>query len=280
MATELRRTTHDRQTFVHFDSGEGPLVVLLHGFPDTPHSWNGIRGRLNEVGFRTVAPYLRGYHPETIVAGRPYDARTTAADAVGLLDPLGEDRAVFVGHDWGASVVYAAAHLYPDRIRAIVPIAIPPARLLRPTPGLLFRTRHFAALRMPWAEQAVRRGDFAYLDTPYRRWAPNWSGPEREASLAQVKECFRDPVSLHGALAYYRAWSPRESRAVGGRIPVPGLVVGGTADVIDANSFRQAPSRFDGRCEVLVVEGAGHWPHREAEDRFVDRLLGFLRSAE
>jgi len=276
--SEFRRSSHDGQTFVYADTGEGPLLVLLHGFPDTPHSWDGIRSRLNGEGFRTVVPYLRGYHPETVVPGRGYGAATTAADALRLLDSLGEQCAVLIGHDWGASIAYAVAHLHPERARAIVPIAIPPPHLLRPTPGLLFRTRHFLALRVPWAESAVRRGDFAYLDTLYGRWAPNWSGRARAASLAQVKACFRDPVALHGALAYYRDWSPRESRAVAGRVAVPGLVVGGTRDVIDVATFRQAPSGFDARCEVFVVDRAGHWPHREAEDQFVDRLLAFLRS--
>ena len=276
--SEFRTSTFDDQTFVHVDSGEGPLLILLHGFPDTPRSWDAISARLNDEGFRTVVPYLRGYHPQTIVPGRGYGAASTAADAVRLLDALGEERAVLIGHDWGASIVSAAAHLHSDRVRAVVPIAIPPARLLRPTPGLLFRTRHFLALRTPWAESTVRRRDFAYLDTLYRRWAPNWSGPARADSLAQVASCFRDPVALRGALAYYRAWSPREGRAVGGRVAVPGLVVGGTRDVIDAATFRRAPSCFDARCEVLIVDGAGHWPHREGEERFMERLLPFLRS--
>ncbi len=65
---------------------------------------------------------------------------------------------------------------------------------------------------------------------------------------------------------------------VAGRLAVPGLVVGGKRDVIDPAVFREAPSCFDARCEVLVVDGAGHWPHREAEDLFLDRLLPFLRS--
>jgi len=276
--SEFRQSTAEGQTFVHTDSGEGPLLILLHGFPDTPQSWDTISARLNDEGFRTVVPYLRGYHPQTVVPRRGYGAAQTAADVVRLLDALGEARAVLIGHDWGASIVYAAAHLHPDRARGIVAIAIPPARLLRPTPGLLFRTRHFLALRTPWAESTVRRRDFAYLDTLYRRWAPDWSGPARAESLASVTSCFSDPVALRGALAYYRGWSPRESRAMGGRVAVPGLVVGGTRDVIDASTFRRAPACFDARCEVLIVDGAGHWPHREAEEGFMERLLPFLHS--
>src|ERR1700704_397055 len=104
-----RRATAHGQTFVFKDSGEGPLVVLIHGFPDTPESWDGIRARLNRGGFRTVAPYLRGYHRETIVEGRRYDGETIATDALRLLDALGAETAVLVGHDWGAFIAYAAA---------------------------------------------------------------------------------------------------------------------------------------------------------------------------
>src|ERR1700680_88890 len=109
-----RRVTAHGQTFVYQESGEGPLVVLLHGFPDTPETWDGIRVRLNQDGFRTVAPYLRGYHPETIVEGRPYDGEAIGSDALRLLDALKEEKAVFVGHDWGAFITYAAASQDPS----------------------------------------------------------------------------------------------------------------------------------------------------------------------
>jgi pimeloyl-ACP methyl ester carboxylesterase len=279
MATKFQRSSSDDgQTFVYANSGEGPLVVLLHGFPDTPDTWDRIRVRLNHGGFRTVAPYLRGYHSETIVAARPYDAETIAADALRLLDALAEEQAVFVGHDWGAAIVYWAASLDPGRVRAIVPIGIPHPSLLRASPRLLFGARHFLSLRLPWAELTVRRRGFAYLETLYRRWAPTWSGPDREACLAQVKSCFTDSVALHGALAYYRALSPRPPATVTRRVAVPGLVVGGTEDLVDAGTFRRSPNAFDAHCEVLVLDGVGHWPHREAEHLFVDALLTFLQS--
>jgi pimeloyl-ACP methyl ester carboxylesterase len=84
-------------------------VVLFHGFPDTPQGWADTRETLNRAGYRTVVPYLRGYHPETIVPGRGYGPDEIAEDAVRLLDAIGADRAVLVGHAWVASVVYRAA---------------------------------------------------------------------------------------------------------------------------------------------------------------------------
>src|SRR2546421_11812605 len=115
---------HD-QRFVYTDSGEGPLVVLFRGFPDTPQSWSGTRDALNDAGYRTVVPYLRGYHPDTILPNRGYSAGEIAEDAVRLLDAIGADQAVLVGHDWGAGVVYRAAALAPERVRAICAVAIP-----------------------------------------------------------------------------------------------------------------------------------------------------------
>src|SRR5690349_22369163 len=117
------------QRFVFADSGSGPLVVLFHGFPDTPHGWADTAAALNTAGYRTVVPYLRGYHPDTIVLGRRYGLSEIGEDAIRLLDALGEEPAVLVGHDWGAAVTYRAATLAPERIRAVCAVAIPHPRM-------------------------------------------------------------------------------------------------------------------------------------------------------
>ena len=103
---------------------------------------------LVEAGYRTIVPYLRGYHPDTFVPGRPYDALTLAEDAVGLLDALSIDSASLVGHDWGATLVYGAAALAPERVDALVAIAIPHPLTLKPRNalqalGLAVLARHF-----------------------------------------------------------------------------------------------------------------------------------------
>ncbi|HWX74076.1 MAG TPA: alpha/beta hydrolase [Solirubrobacteraceae bacterium] len=261
------------QRFVFSDTGAGPVVVLLHGFPDTPFGWESTRAALAEAGFRVVVPYLRGYHPDTIVAGRRYRARETAEDAIRLLDAIEVERAVLVGHDWGAAIVYRAAVLAPERVRAICAVAIPHPRLLARSLGLLWRGRHFLTLRLPSGRRLARRRDFRYLDTLMRRWAPNWSGPERDATLAAVKRCFADARVLDGALGYYRDAVLGEDLAP---IAQPALIVGGTTDIIDSEAFTRSPEVCEGPCEVLVADGAGHWPHREAEELFQPRLEAFL----
>jgi pimeloyl-ACP methyl ester carboxylesterase len=218
-------------------------------------------------------PYLRGYHPDTIVPGRRYRGHEIGQDAINLLDALGAEQAVLVGHDWGASVVYRAAVLAPDRVRGICAVAIPHLALLGRGPALLWRARHFVTLALPTGPWLARRRDFAYLDALMRRWAPGWRGPERDATLAEVKRCFADERVLDAALSYYRDATPGEGLA---NVARPGLVVGGTTDIVDPDLFRRSPERFDAGCQVAVLEGAGHWPHREAGEQFSEHLLAFL----
>jgi pimeloyl-ACP methyl ester carboxylesterase len=261
------------QRFVYSDSGEGPLVVLLHGFPDTPTGWEDTRAVLNGAGFRTVVPYLRGYHPDTIVAGRRYRSLEIAQDAIALLDAIGAHDAVLVGHDWGASVVYRASSLAPERVRALCTVAIPHPRALGRSPALLWRARHFVTLRLPTGAWLCRRNDFAYVETLVRRWAPTWAGPARAQTLADVKHCFADARVLDAALRYYRDAKPGEDLEP---LSQPALVVGGGTDIIDRSAFADSTQFFTGRCEVLIAEHAGHWPHREAASLFHERLLAFL----
>jgi len=265
----------DGQGFVFAEAGEGPLIILLHGFPDTPQGWERIAAGLADAGYRAVRPWLRGYHPDTIVEGRPYDPVTIASDPVTFLDALGERDAILVGHDWGASMVYGAATLYPDRVRAIVPIAIPHPTLLPRNPSTLWAARHFLALKMPWAESAVRRADFAYLETLYRRWSPNWVGAARERSLADAKSAFADERSLSGALDYYRALPLRPVAELARPPSIPGLVVGGTSDILDRDLYERTVGLLGAGSDSLIVEGAGHWPHREGEEAFLARLIAF-----
>ncbi|MFD7242995.1 alpha/beta fold hydrolase [Streptomyces massasporeus] len=109
------------------EQGEGPLVVLLHGFPESWHSWRHQFGPLAEAGFRVVAPDQRGYggsdRPEDVSA---YSILHLVGDVVGLIHALGEERAFVVGHDWGAPVAWHTALLRPDLVRGVAGLSVPP----------------------------------------------------------------------------------------------------------------------------------------------------------
>lgn len=264
------------QPFVVSQQGEGPDIVLVHGFPDTPHSYQALQDELVKAGWRVTVPWLRGYHPATIVPGRPYDFETIGRDGLALLDAIGAQQAVFVGHDWGALMSFVVATLAPERVRALVTIAIPHPSLLPRSPSSLYRARHFLALKLPWAEASTRRGDFAYLERLYTRWAPNWSGPAREESLAQVKRALSEPAALKGAIDYYRALPLGGSKLLEHPPAVPNLAVGGTADLVPAELYRASAELFPAPSRALIVDGAGHWPHREDEAAVVPEIVRFV----
>jgi pimeloyl-ACP methyl ester carboxylesterase len=259
------------------------VLILLHGFPDMPHSWTGIANSLNQAGYRTIVPYLRGYHPDTLVPGRPYDALHIAEDAIGLLDALGLESAVLIGHDWGAVAVYGAAALAPDRVQAIVPIAVPHPLTLKPRNalqalGLLLIARHFVYFRLPWAEAGMRRRDFQYIDALYRRWAPGWHGPDRDAAVERAKQAFATPAVLTEAIDYYRAIGAKIDRRVLGPIQCSGLMVAGGKDFGGhLGPYKKSQGLFGAGADLVVIPEAGHWPHREEESQFMDTLLRFLR---
>jgi pimeloyl-ACP methyl ester carboxylesterase len=274
-----KATNEDGQSFVFRSIGDGPLVVLLHGFPDTPHGWDRIAAALADAGYRAVTPWIRGYHPDTVVEGRPYDAVAIADDGVALLDAMEEQSAILVGHDWGAAITYGAASLAPERFRAIVPVAIPYPRLFPRSLKLLWEARHFLALRLPWAERSVRRAHFRQLDRLYSRWSPDWHGLERDRSLADAKKCFGDPGCLSAALAYYRDVSPSQAEELPDPPQIPALAVGGSGD-FDPSLYGKTAALFGPESDSLVLEGAGHWPHRESEDAFIAALIAFADRVE
>ena len=151
---------------------------------------------------------------------------------------------------------------------------------MKRTPASLWAVRHFFALKLPRAAERVRRHDFAYLDELYSRWAPDWSGPERDASLERVKQAFASPPALEGALDYYRAIPLATRPAVLERPPgVPGLIVGATRDLVSPELFEQTAALMPAS-RALIVDGAGHWPHRERPDVVLAETLAFLSGLE
>jgi pimeloyl-ACP methyl ester carboxylesterase len=110
----------------------------------------------------------------------------------------------------------------------------------------------------------------------YRRWSPSWRGPDRDASVAAAVEAFRDERVLRGALAYYKALRPGHP-LYRDKIGVPALVMGGADEApVLQQGYEATQRRFTAPCDVRILDGAGHWPHRENEDAFVEALLAFL----
>ncbi len=272
-ADEVRFVEANGLRFGYLESGSGPLVLLVHGFPDTARSWDATRLALGEAGFHPVAPFTRGYAPTQVPREEAYDSDTLGSDLIALIGALGEESAVIVGHDWGASAAYSAAAIEPDAVRLLVTVAIPHPASVLPTPRILWAVRHFFALSQKRAVHWLPDGDFAYVDELVRRWSPSWNVTPSETD--DVKVVFRDQRSRNAALGYYRAlrpWLPASHRK---KIRVPTVCFAGEHDMMRPSAYDRAAVRFTGTYEVIRMPG-GHFMHREHPRVFTEKLLGVL----
>jgi len=263
--------------FAYLTQGSGPLVLLLHGFPDTAQTWDAVMPAVAAAGFRAVAPYMRGYHPSSIPADGRYDGETLGRDVLALIEALGEAQATVVGHDWGALAAYNAAALGPERVRLLVTLGVPhPRSVFPPTPKMLWNVRHFFPLRRKNAGEAIRANNFAYVDELWRRWSPAWKNLPA-AETEHVKQSLSHPGSAEAAAAYYAALSPRLPPALKRNITVPSVAFAGLHDSLSPKDYDKAKRCFDGPYEVVRVPG-GHFMHREAPAELIAELTRVLRS--
>ncbi len=263
--------------FAYLSEGSGPLVLLLHGFPDTAHTWDRVMGEIARAGFRAVAPFMRGYHPTAIPADGDYDGDTLGRDVLALIEALGENQAIVVGHDWGALAAYTAASLGPERVRMLITVGVPHPGAVLPTLKMLWSVRHFLVLRGKRGAEKVRANNHAYVDHLVRRWSPAWRDIPAEET-ARVKQAFAEPGVVEAACGYYAALKPRVPASLRAQINVPAVAFAGLHDNISARAYERARRRFAASYEVVHVPG-GHFMHREHPTEFIAELLRLLRAA-
>jgi len=260
--------------FGYLEAGTGPLVLLVHGFPDTAYTWDATMAALATAGYRAVAPFTRGYHPTQIPADGAYDTDTLGADVVALIDALGGAPAIVVGHDWGASAAYTAAALAPAKLRLLVTLGIPHPASIRPTPRLVWIMRHFVTFRRAGAAAKLCDRDGALVDELVRRWSPAWNDIPA-AETARFKAILKEPGVAEATLGYYRAVKLRLPASMYGPVTVPTVAFAGVHDQIAPRMYEKARNRFTASYEVVQVPG-GHFMHREHATEFTTELVRVL----
>lgn len=273
--TEVAEVEANGLRFAYLAAGnpEDPLVLMMHGFPDTARAWDGTREAVAAAGFYVVSPYQRGYAPSEVPEHDVYDAHTLGLDVLGLITAFGKEDADLVGHDWGAMSVYAAAALRPERVRHLITLAIPHPATLKVRLRDLRRARHFFALRKRKAPQRFARDDFAGVDELYARWSPTWKFSDAE--LQDVKNAFAAPGSLNGALGYYRDLQLRTPEFLDVKTQAPSMMIAGIDDGTTPLAAFDNHTAFAGgvRLEKLPT---GHFPHRERPDLVEPLIIEFL----
>jgi epoxide hydrolase A/B len=295
---------------------DGPAAVLCHGFPECGYSWRHQLQPVVDAGYHVLVPDQRGYgassRPTEVDA---YGIEHLTGDLLGLLDATGHDDAVFVGHDWGALVVWDLARLHPERVRGIVNVSVPytqwpapPTELMRSLWGdrffyiLYFQPVGPAESEMEadvertmrtilWAasgeafpetmpEPPPMKGT-GFLDSmeaigPIPAQLPAWLS---EDDLAVYVDSFRTS-GFFGPVSWYRNLDANHARVKDLPVPsMPSWFIGGRRDVVIASRpgyVEAMEALLPHHRRTVLIDGAGHWTQQEAPGEFNQALLAAL----
>ncbi|MFA1545842.1 alpha/beta fold hydrolase [Actinomadura chokoriensis] len=267
---------------------DGPLALLLHGFPDSPHTWRHLMPELAAAGYRTVAPFMRGYAPTSVPADGAFQTGALAADAVALHEALGGGSdAVVIGHDWGAFTTYGAANVAPGRWRKVVAMSVPPVSVMATAffdYEQLKRSFYIFVFQTPLAEMALDR---AFVEGLWRDWSPA-DGRDHAVDVDHVMDCLATPANVEAAIGYYRAMldpsrliaryaSEQQAASAIGELPV--LYLHGAddgclgTDVVDLDAVRAA---LPPGSHAEIVPGAGHFLQLDRPEDVNRKILDWL----
>ncbi|RYZ47096.1 MAG: alpha/beta hydrolase [Myxococcaceae bacterium] len=315
MAEITHRTVKTHGIHLHLaEAGQGPLVLLLHGWPESWYSWRHQLSALADAGYHAVAPDVRGYgqsdKPQEIEA---YSMKHLLGDFVGLLDALGEKTAVVVGHDWGAAMAWTCAALHPDRFRAVVGMSVPhmgrtplpPTQLFKHVFGeKWFYILYFQEPGVAEAEfeadipksvrlilagvpsfdpqspvvQARKPGDGFLTGVAAPETLPSWLTEEDIAYFAKELEGSGFRSGLNRYRNMDRDWAELPELATV-KIEQPALFIIGEKDPGRAFApIDPMKALVPNLQEPLVIPGAGHWIQQERAEEVNAALLAFLKA--
>jgi epoxide hydrolase 4 len=268
----------------YVEAGEGPLVVLLHGFPEFWYSWRRQIPAIAAAGYRVVAPDMRGYNLSSRPqSAREYETGKLAGDIAGLIRSLGEEKAFVVGHDWGAIVAYTVAMRHPELVERLAILNVPhPARMMEGlrSPKQLRKSWYMFFFQIPkLPEHLIARDDFSFGKRSLRA---DSKGSFTDVDLEQYVEAWSQPGALTGMINYYRAMmrrSPKKTMAAMKPIEAKTLVIWGMRDRHIGSELAEPPKEWVPDVRVERIDEATHWVQHDASERVNELLIGFFEDA-
>lgn len=265
----------DHLVFDVRDAGpfDGPVVVLLHGFPQHNDSWNAVIDRLTAQGYRCLAPNQRGYSAGARPSRRrDYRISELVADVGALIDASGAQRVHLVGHDWGAAVAWGVAAEIPDRLVTVSPVSVPhPGAFIKSfatsLQGLASWYMYF--FQLPWLpERLLTRRNGARIAKLLQRTGQAPAAAERDA------QAMSQPGALTAGINWYRAIPLSELRGINQKISVPTMYVWSDQDVVLLPKAAHDTARYiSGEYRFEILPGVSHWIPELEPDKLADLLL-------
>lgn len=282
MNIEHRFFDSDGVKLHYVEGGDGPLVLLIHGFPEFWYSWRHQIPALIAAGYRVVAPDMRGYNQsDAPSAVSSYALDTLANDIDALITHLGEERAHVIGHDWGAIIAWHFAMWHPDRIHQLGILNVPhPKRYeenVYKSPRQLLKSWYVFAFQLPWLPELFFRFGRCLALRMVLRLDPIRANAFTEEDIAKYVEAFSDYSRVRGPINYYRAafraslHTPLETPVIRAKTQI----IWGTRDRF-LEKFLATPTAEEvPDCRVNFLD-ASHWVQVDAFEEVNELLIRFL----
>jgi pimeloyl-ACP methyl ester carboxylesterase len=260
---------------------DGPVVLLLHGFPEFWYGWRRQIEPLAAAGFRVVVPDQRGYNLSSKPSGvSAYALTELVSDVIAIADQLGQNKIFLAGHDWGAAVAWSAALLYPQRIAKLAVLNVPHPSVMRKflstRPRQLLRSWYMFLFQFPWLPEAIfsafhfRIGSQALL----RSSRPGTFSAE---DLAQYHAAWSQPGALTGMINWYRALFRTRVKFPDKIVRVPTRILWGQRDAFLLTEMARESLSYCTNAELFTFANATHWLQHEEPARVSELLIDFFR---
>jgi len=262
--------------------GSGPLIVLLHGFPEFWYSWRYQIPFLAEHGYTVVAADLRGYN-DTDKPRKGYDMPTLLKDIAGLIKGLGQEQAIIVGHDWGGGLAWAFAIYYPHMTSRLIAMNAPhPQAMLRELRTLkqLRKSWYFFAFQIPWLPEALLLRNRANEIGRILNGAALQKGAFPPEVTAIYQQAMSKPGAMTAALNYYRQIFrrlPTPATEENTHVSAPTLLIWGEQDIALGIELTYDLEPWVDHIEVKRIPDSGHWVQQEKPDVVNQLMLDFLQ---
>lgn len=261
---------------------DGPVVILLHGFPEFWYSWHKQIDPLAAVGFRVIVPDQRGYNKSSKPRGvAKYALSELTSDVLAIADQLGVQKFFLAGHDWGAAVAWSVALLHPQRVAKLAILNVPhPSVMLRYLKSnfrQIRRSWYMFLLQLPWLPELIfsafdfRFGKNALLNSS----RPNTFPPN---DLALYCAAWSQPGALTAMMNWYRAAARHRTKFPDSTVHVPTRILWGERDAFLLLEMAHNSLRYCDSAELYTFANASHWLQHEEPARVSELLIDFFRS--